>query len=151
MRILLALLAVALLAAVGVASPASAQSLPGGSWQGSCQDGIMRGAQLSAQCKATNGRWVWSSINVNGCRAFGNSNGRLFCEHSGGTHPGGWRPGGRLPGGSWQASCQNGRLRGNVLTASCSDGRVYVTSSINVRSCPRQQFGNRNGYLFCER
>ena len=152
MRYLVATLMAAALAVCGFSAPANAQQyLPGGSWRSSCQDGLVRGNRLEAQCRNTNGSWNWTSVSMNGCRSFGNNNGRLFCESSGGWHPGGGGWHGHLPGGSWQASCTNGYMRGTVLTASCSYGRGYNTTSIDTRSCPRRQFGNNNGYLFCER
>jgi hypothetical protein len=149
MRFLVATCLAAALAICGFAAPASAQYLPGGSWQQSCQDGIVRGNRLEAQCQG-NGGWRWSSVSLAGCRSFGNNNGQLFCESRGGWHPGGgWA--GHVPGGSYLASCQGAYMRGTVLTASCSYGRGYNTSSIDTRSCPSRQFGNANGNLFCER
>ena len=151
MRYLVATFLTALLAVAGFTQPANAQMyLPGGSWRASCQDGLVRGNRLEAQCQAGNGSWRWTSVAMNGCRSFGNNNGQLFCESNGrpSVHPG-W--GGGLPGGSWRASCQGGYVRGDVLYASCSYGRGYNQTSILIRSCPRRQFGNNNGNLFCER
>lgn len=55
---------------------------PGGSWQESCRDGDMRGSTFSAQCRAGDGYWNGSSIDLRNCRSnrLGNSNGRLVCE-----------------------------------------------------------------------
>ena len=56
--------------------------VPGGSYQSSCRNTRMNGGVLSAQCTATNGQWIGSSLAVNRCRPgtdIANVNGRLSC------------------------------------------------------------------------
>jgi len=155
MRIALALFAVAALVLCGFARPAQAQNgygqWPGGSWQASCRNARVNGDRFSAQCTATNGAWVVSSVSMRACpgRQFGNNNGRLFCE-SGNTGPG-WDRMRNLPGGSWVNSCDNAGMNGHFFTAQCSTGNGYRASTIDMRSCPSRRVGNRNGMLFCER
>lgn len=155
-------LAGALLAGAATA-PAVAQyrgNLPGGSWQGSCQRGYVRGNMLIASCRADNGSYQRTRFNLTSCPGgqLGNSNGRLFCEssnrggrsygHRGNRYRGGYAG---LPAGSWQGSCNNARMNGSVLTASCSTGHGYRTTSLNVQQCRSRSVGNNNGTLFCER
>jgi hypothetical protein len=150
MRIALTTLAIAALVFFGYAKPAQAQwnasTWPTGSWQASCRNANVSGRRFSAQCTATNGRWVFSSIDLNQCpsRQVGNSNGQLFCE--------GGRPGfgGNLPGGSWRQSCQNASMIGNVVHASCNTGRGLMRTSFAMQNCPGWALGNSNGRLFCE-
>lgn len=55
---------------------------PGGSWQETCRDGDLRGSTFSAQCRASDGYWNGSSIDLRACGSnrLGNNNGRLTCE-----------------------------------------------------------------------
>ena len=55
---------------------------PPGSYQSSCRNSHMQGGMLSAECTATNGAWIRSSLAVNRCRPgtdIANVNGRLSC------------------------------------------------------------------------
>jgi len=146
--LLCAVLALAtLLMPVGLATPASAQisgNLPPGSWQQSCRNGYAIGSTLVANCPDANGRYRLSSLSTRDCAAFGNNNGKLFCEQRGS-----WNGAQVLPGGSWQSSCRDGRVSGSTFYASCpnSSGR-YRTTSADIRQC--NAFGNNNGRLFCE-
>jgi hypothetical protein len=159
MRVPLTVIAVAALAFFGYARPAQAQyqngygNWPGGSWQVSCRHARVHGDRFSADCTATNGAWVHSSISMSGCPGgqFGNNNGQLFCEsassYSNDPGYGRWH---HLPHGSWVQSCDNASMNGPIFTAECSTGQGYRTSQIDMRSCPSRQVGNRNGFLFCE-
>ncbi len=156
MRIALSILTVATLALFGFSKPAHAQSYPswpGGSWQASCRHARISGNQFSASCQTTGGSWTYSSIGLNSCPGgqFGNNNGQLFCEsgnsYSSDAGYGRWH---HLPRGSWVASCDNASMNGSVLSAECSTGNGYRSSSLDLRSCPSRQVGNRNGFLFCE-
>ncbi len=168
--LLIASLAGALIAgAASVPAVAQSRNLPGGSWQGSCQNGYVRGDVLTARCRADGGSYHRTSFNLSSCPGgqLGNSNGRLFCENSrndrdndyrGKGHRHHWNRGNSdrdnyagLPAGSWQGSCNNGRMSGSVLTASCSTGHGYRTTSLNVQQCRSRSVGNSNGALFCER
>jgi hypothetical protein len=56
--------------------------LPPGSYQSSCRNAYANGGMLTAECTATNGAWVRTSIEVNRCRPgtdIANVNGRLNC------------------------------------------------------------------------
>jgi hypothetical protein len=57
--------------------PASAQSIPSGSYQQSCTNIRVRGDQLIARCNAPQGGTVRSSISLSSCRRgdIANSNG----------------------------------------------------------------------------
>ncbi len=66
-----------------VVAPASAQAIPGGSYQQSCSNIRARGDRLTASCTASNGQLVRSSISL-GCRGdIANSNGQLTCNGGG--------------------------------------------------------------------
>jgi hypothetical protein len=156
MRVTLTIVTIAALALFGFAKPALPQQYgnwPGGSWQASCRHARVNGDRFSAQCTATNGAWVHSSISMSSCPGgqFGNSNGQLFCEsansYSNDAGYGRWH---HLPRGSWVQSCDNASISGSMFTAECSTGQGYRTSSIDMHSCPSRQVGNRNGFLFCE-
>jgi hypothetical protein len=158
MRVTLTIVTIAALALFGFAKPAQAQyqqygNWPGGSWQASCRHARVNGDRFSAECTATNGAWEYSSVNMRGCpgHQFGNNNGQLFCESATSYNTdagyGRWH---HLPHGSWVASCDNAAMNGPMFTAECSTGQGYRTSSIDMRSCPSRQVGNRNGFLFCE-
>jgi hypothetical protein len=82
-RILVSLLAGLGLAATALA-PASAQSIPPGSYQQSCQNIRVRGDQLTARCTNAQGTWIRSTLAIGSCRGdIGNSNGQLTCNNSG--------------------------------------------------------------------
>ncbi len=82
-RILVSLLAGLGLAATALA-PASAQSIPPGSYQQSCQNIRVRGDQLTARCTNAQGTWIRSTLAFGGCRGdIGNSNGQLTCNNNG--------------------------------------------------------------------
>jgi hypothetical protein len=57
-------------------------SMPGGSWQNSCNTPKWRRPILTAQCKDRNGLFIPASINVNQCpqRLVANRNGTLTCQ-----------------------------------------------------------------------
>lgn len=126
-------------------SGGSGGGLPGGSWRQSCRDGYVRNDRLYARCEQPAGGFNSTSAALSNCRSFGNRNGFLFCESSGGGSGGGWS----MPGGSWRQSCRDGDMRGYTLYARCqmSNGG-YRTTSADTRNC--RSFGNRNGTLFCE-
>jgi hypothetical protein len=147
MRMTIAILMTLTLAFAAFAQPAQAQlhNWPTGSWQTSCRSANVNGQIFTAECRANNGFWRRSSINLHTCpgRLVGNRNGSLFCEGS-------IADVGNLPGGSWRASCRNPRMSGNIVFASCSSGRGFRQTSFAMRHCPGWALGNRNGNLFCE-
>src|SRR6202161_3507742 len=84
-RIVLGLATAVSLAATAFAVPASAQTIPGGSYQQSCSNVRIRGDQLTASCTAPNGTRMRSSIALGSCRGgdIANSNGQLACNGGG--------------------------------------------------------------------
>lgn len=159
MRIALSTLAIVALVLFGFVQPAQAQyqngyaNWPGGSWQASCRHAHVNGDEFTASCQTTNGSWSRTSIGMRGCpgNQFGNNNGQLFCESANSyNNDAGYGRWHHLPRGSWSASCDNASMNGSMFSAECSTGRGYNATSIDMRSCPSRQVGNRNGYLFCE-
>jgi hypothetical protein len=162
-RLLLGLIAGLGLAATAIA-PASAQTIPSGSYQQSCQNVRVRGDQLTARCTNSQGTWVRSSIAINSCRNgdIVNSNGQLACNrnaynngngngygygrhrrhhdgyNNGGYNNGGYNNGrygnGRMVPGSYQSSCTNVQMGGGTLTATCTSPNG---SQITSSSIPR--------------
>ncbi|MBU4566441.1 MAG: CVNH domain-containing protein [Desulfarculus sp.] len=53
--------------------------MPGGSWRGSCRKARIEGDTLWAECRAKNGDWRGSRVNLQGCGNVNNCNGRLHC------------------------------------------------------------------------
>ena len=114
-RILVSLLAGLGLAATALA-PVSAQSIPSGSYQQSCQNIRVRGDQLTARCTNAQGTWVRSTIDFRNCRGdIGNSNGQLTCNSNGygyGNGNGRWNNG-RGRGHNRDRDNGNGNGNGN--------------------------------------
>ena len=54
-------------------------SMPGGSWRGSCRKARIEGDTLWAECRAKNGDWRGSRVNLRNCGNLNNCNGRLHC------------------------------------------------------------------------
>ncbi len=126
--------------------PAHAQrGVPGGSWQQSCTNGHMSGDELRALCQIDTGGRRWATIRTGSCRSFGNRNGQLFCETSGGADASYWR-------GSFRSSCRDIAIdRRQDLAATCQAANgSWRRSNLAERHCPARSAGNRNGYLFCE-
>lgn len=154
---LAAVLSLALLLGAANTAPASAQNIPGGSYQGSCTHIRSNGNSISANCTAPNGQRFTSSTSTN-CRGdIANVNGRLTCNGGrggGGRHRGRGNGGGYgLPGGSYSSSCSNARMSGQMLYATCpAPGGQRIQTSLNTQYCRRgADIANRNGYLNCER
>lgn len=82
-RRLLSLFAILGLGALAYA-PASAQAIPGGSYQQSCTNVVVRGDRLSAVCNGSQGSSMRSSISLRRCQGtdIANVNGRLSCNGS---------------------------------------------------------------------
>ncbi len=83
-RILFSLIAGLGLAATALA-PASARSIPSGSYQQSCTNIRVSGNQLIARCTNAQGARIRSAIALNSCRNgdIVNSNGQLACNQNG--------------------------------------------------------------------
>jgi len=159
----------ALYFAASSAQPASAQystqyssaNLPDGSWQDSCRNSRMRGATLTAQCRADDDSWVRSSLDTSQCQngQVSNHNGSLTCERGSQYYRGNNSNRNnnnnarqnQTPSGSWSDSCSNGQMRGSVLMASCRNDRGdYRQTSIDVQQCRYSNVANRNGSLVCQ-
>ncbi len=54
-------------------------SMPGGSWRNSCRRARIEGDTLWAECRANNGDWRGSRVNLRGCNDLNNCNGKLRC------------------------------------------------------------------------
>ena len=78
--------------------PPQPPRVPTGSYQRSCRGPFMNGVVLHAECSNSQGRFVGTSLNTQGCgsRDIYNNNGRLGCTATGPGNPG---PGGPGPGG----------------------------------------------------
>jgi hypothetical protein len=92
----------------------------------------------------------FASVEIGNCRAFGNRNGKLFCESPGD----GSGSNGRLGpwGGSFHQSCRDASVdKQGKLQATCrKDNGTYKRSNLQAHKCPGFRAGNRNGDLFCE-
>lgn len=79
MRYFIVAIGIAVIAGLS-AVPAAAQ--PRGSYRASCRDIREHGPFLTAECRARNGRWVRSRLDLRDCGRAGiaNINGRLTCE-----------------------------------------------------------------------
>jgi hypothetical protein len=58
-------------------------ALPGGSWHATCRAPEIRSGRFSADCRAADGYWRGSSIDMRVCRSnrVANRDGRLICEY----------------------------------------------------------------------
>lgn len=139
-----ALVAAILLVGGGAAvTPVQAAQLPEGSWRNTCHDGRILYGTLVAECRRANGKYRTSTAPLDGCRRFGNNDGRLFCEQE--SAAGEWR-------GSFRNSCVNERVsKKGHLKADCrrADGR-YRKAEIGPGKCPSRRAGNVDGRLVCE-
>ena len=139
------------LAAMPQLSLGSSDGLPDGSWRQSCQMGSVRDGTLSAVCLRDGGKKSEiTSVAIGNCQAFGNRNGKLFCESPGGGNGnsgslGQWS-------GSFRQSCRDESVdKHGKLQATCrKDNGTYKRSNLQAQKCPSYRAGNRNGDLFCE-
>ncbi|MDR6952828.1 hypothetical protein J2X65_002187 [Ancylobacter sp. 3268] len=145
----LAVLFIVLLAAtlLGPAiAPASAQSVPPGSYQQSCQDIRNVAGWLRASCRDRSGRWVEANMAISWCAPgndISNEDGRLVCKT---TSSWGERP----PQGSYMGSCRDVRMSAGWLKASCQDmkGR-WVDATTAASWCTGRDIANVDGRLTC--
>jgi hypothetical protein len=139
-------LAVGLLAMPPLAR-ASIDGLPDGSWRQSCQGGSVRDGKLYAVCMRDGGKKSeMTSVAIDNCRAFGNRNGKLFCESAGGgSSLGPWS-------GSFLQSCRDASIdKQGKLQAMCrKPNGTYKRSNLQAQKCPGFRAGNRDGDLVCE-
>jgi hypothetical protein len=133
---------------------AFAQAVPPGTYQQSCTNAHIRGAQVVANCSAPNGQRITSSTSILCGGDIGNANGHLRCNAAGGASPLpapgiGGIVGGPLPAGPYRQTCTHAHMRGTVLVADCrtSSGAI-LRSSLDTRHCRSgAQIGNVDGLL----
>jgi CVNH domain len=174
-RILLAP-ALALSLSASMLGPASAQYIPSGSYQQSCQNIHYRNNMLVARCNGPNGQLVRSSIDPRTCRGgdIANMNGQLTCNGGRGRYGRGNGYGygnngygnngygnngygnngygygrGGVAGGSYRQSCTNAYMRNGLLYATCPGRGTTMTTSIDPRSCRGGDIANVDGRLQC--
>jgi len=118
-----------------------AEAVPPGSYRATCDELVVDGADLRANCLDGPGRRVRSTL-VNFAACSGeifNQSGQLRCSH-----------GGLPPGGSYARSCSMAWRDGDSLNAVCNDadGRPRQTSIEGISAC-RSEISNSNGRLTC--
>jgi len=120
---------------------AEALDQPEGSYRETCQNELIHGPTLEAQCKRKDGSLALSMINFWNCDSpIENNDGQLTCKQ---------RTRRQLPGGSYKDTCRHIRLHRNRLDAECRtrDGQWRETS-LKVKHC----YGwitNEDGHLHC--
>lgn len=70
----------------GLYRPGYGAGVPAGSYQQSCSNAQMSGSTLTASCRANNGGYVTSYLDISQCRStddIGNVNGQLRCVYRG--------------------------------------------------------------------
>ena len=135
------------LAAMPPAASGSTDGMPDGTWRQSCQDASVSGGILRAWCRRDGGKYEAASAVIGSCQAFGNRNGKLFCESPSGSggNMGQWS-------GSFRDSCREISVdKHGKLQATClKDNGTYKRSNLQAGKCPAYRAGNRDGNLFCE-
>ncbi|HET9837884.1 MAG TPA: CVNH domain-containing protein, partial [Candidatus Angelobacter sp.] len=143
----------ALLALVFMATAASAQQAPYGSYQQTCRHIEVRGSVLYAECKDADNHWRSTSLgDYQYCRGeIQNIGGNLQCSDAGNPgYPGNPDYSGQYPPGSYQQTCRNIGVSGNVLYAECQDvnGNWRQTQLNDYQRC-RGDIQNLNSGLQC--
>jgi len=141
------------LATTPVLAMESNDSLPDGSWRQTCQGASVRDGTLHALCLRDGGKKSqFTSIAIGNCRAFGNRNGQLFCESSGGGNGTGSGASVGPWSGSFNETCRDATVdKHGKLQATCrKDNGTYKRSNLQAQKCPGFRAGNRNGDLVCE-
>ncbi len=152
MRVFMVILGVALLCAGcagrrGYGGGLGGWGAPSGSYRNSCTGIRVDGRLLKAACRANDGSWRNTSLDLRACDSnVVNDDGRLRCAS------GGWAggpDGSHLPAGIYKRSCSNIRVQNGRLSADCRalDGS-WKRSSVPARSCPK--FANNDGRLVCQ-
>jgi hypothetical protein len=135
------------LATTPLAASASTDGMPGGTWRNSCEDASVSGGTLHAWCRRDGGKYEAAVVTIGNCQAFGNRNGKLFCESPDGS-------GGSIGqwSGSFRDSCRAISVdKHGKLQATCLKGNgTYKRSNLQAFKCPAYRAGNRDGNLFCE-
>jgi len=126
---------------------AAAPNPPFGSYLLSCKNPRVQGliggsgANLVANCRTNDGRYVMSMLPVDCDGDIANINGQLRCMAL--------TPSNKPPFGSYQLSCNGIYMTGPILHASClnRNGRAWDTT-LNVLNC-KGDIANQNGALRC--
>lgn len=118
---------------------------PPGSYQATCQNILVAGADLTAECQTTSGNWQLSALPTFSQWCAGgtisNSDGNLDC-------PIGSTP----PSGSYALTCRNLSILGSALTAQCKtiNGTWQQTALQDFAViCAAGSISNINGNLTC--
>lgn len=118
-----------------------ANAMPAGSYRATCDEVVVDGADLRANCLDGPSRRVRSTlVSFAACTSeIFNQNGQLRCSH-----------GGLPPSGSYTRSCNMAWRDGDSLNAVCNDadGRARQTSIDAISAC-RSEISNSNGRLTC--
>jgi hypothetical protein len=147
-RLRLALGAMLLLLGLALQPASAAPNPPFGSYLLSCKNVQVQsllggsGANLVANCRTNDGRYVTSMLPVDCDGDIANNNGQLRCM--------GLTPSNQPPFGSYQLSCNGIYMTGPILHASClnRNGRAWETT-LNVLGC-KGDIANQNGQLSCQ-
>jgi hypothetical protein len=135
------------LGAIPRVAAANDGGLPGGSWRQTCQNAQVRQGVLYTDCRRVDGRYSAASAQIASCQAFGNRDGRLFCEsqENGSYSRNQW-------GGSFHGSCRDVSTDTyGTLLATCQAAKGdWRQSRLSARDCASYRAGNRDGQLFCE-
>jgi hypothetical protein len=149
MRRFLAVAAFACIAAFwGTAS--SAQGIPQGTYQQTCNNVSVSGDTLIANCQDANGTWRTTQLpGFQSCTSeISNDNGNLRCANAGYGPAQTWR--GNGPGGSYLQTCRDVKVGGDDLHARCqtTDGAWHDAKLDDYRKC-KGDIMNDNGKLRC--
>ncbi len=127
----------------------SAQGIPQGTYQQTCNNVSVSGDTLVANCQDANGAWRTSQLpGFQRCTSeISNDNGNLRCANAGYAGQA-WRGDG--PGGSYVQNCRDVKVGGDDLHATCqtNDGAWKDAKLDDYRKC-KGDIANQNGKLRC--
>jgi hypothetical protein len=128
----------------------SAQGIPQGTYQQTCNNVSVNGDTLIANCQDANGTWRSAQLpGFQSCTSdISNDNGNLHCANVGYGQAQPWR--GNGPAGSYVQTCRDVKVGGDDLHARCqtSDGAWHDTKFDDYRKC-KGDIANENGNLRC--
>lgn len=128
----------------------SAQGIPQGSYQQTCNNVSVSGNTLIANCQDASGNWRSTSLpGFQSCTSeISNDNGNLRCANAGNWPAQRWR--GNGPEGSYVQTCRDVKVSGDDLHARCQtrDGAWRDAKLDDFRKC-KGDIANENGKLRC--
>lgn len=128
----------------------SAQGIPQGTYQQTCNNVTVNGDTLIANCQDANGTWRPTQLpGFQRCTSeISNDNGNLRCANAGLGPAQTWR--GNGPGGSYVQTCRDVKTSGDDLHAKCqtTDGAWRNAKLDDYRKC-KGNIINDNGKLRC--